>query len=288
MAVDGKREVGEVGRRDGEEAENVIRIPRDWYGPKEELIPFGPAADRRAREEAEATAPLGADAFWGEDAASLHEVIQAPPERDAASKHPRELDATPPTVAAAPSRWAMIASGTRLGGYRAVVASAAAVLVLVLCGVALLTVGGPPSHPVGEIATKLRNEPIVPVRTLAADSATRSRARVTSSGRGARVAHHHRRTRPRRRTIHSEAARQGAAAPVTSSTSSGSSGTAESAASASSSSGSSPGTTGTYSTDSSQPARSTTSTGGGDAAAAPPGPAGPGYVVGTACNPKCR
>lgn len=59
--------------------ENVIRLPRDWLGPPEELVPIGPAARARAaRLEAEEGAPPAADAFWSEDSAALHDAVQAP------------------------------------------------------------------------------------------------------------------------------------------------------------------------------------------------------------------
>ncbi len=109
------------GHRQGTESDgatdNVVRFPRDWIGPLEDLVPIGPAADRAAAAKREAadraaaakreaadsspaglsgahgrvsgradvnrTGPstartLSADAFWGEEAESLHEVLQAP------------------------------------------------------------------------------------------------------------------------------------------------------------------------------------------------------------------
>jgi hypothetical protein len=60
--------------------ENVIRLPRDWLGPPEELVPIGPAARARAAQrELEDGLPPAADAFWSEDAAALHDAVQAPP-----------------------------------------------------------------------------------------------------------------------------------------------------------------------------------------------------------------
>jgi hypothetical protein len=53
-------------------ADNVVRLPRDWLGPPEELVPMGSRA--RARESEE-TVP-GADDFWGEGAAAVHGAIQ--------------------------------------------------------------------------------------------------------------------------------------------------------------------------------------------------------------------
>ena len=55
--------------------DNVIRLPREWIGPLEDLIPVGSAADRAAESAtatlaggappAPAPAVLDADAFWG-------------------------------------------------------------------------------------------------------------------------------------------------------------------------------------------------------------------------------
>jgi hypothetical protein len=70
------KDVSGSGRSD----ENVIRLPRDWLGPLEDLVPIGPAADaRRAADEPYAEeAPPTADAFWTEDSAALHTAVQAP------------------------------------------------------------------------------------------------------------------------------------------------------------------------------------------------------------------
>jgi hypothetical protein len=60
--------------------ENVIRLPREWVGPLEELVPIGPGARARAAQrEAETGMPTAADAFWSEDSAALHDAVQAPP-----------------------------------------------------------------------------------------------------------------------------------------------------------------------------------------------------------------
>ena len=61
--------------------ENVIRLPRDWLGPPEELVPIGPAARARAAQRGiENGTPPTADAFWSEDSAALHDAVQAPPD----------------------------------------------------------------------------------------------------------------------------------------------------------------------------------------------------------------
>lgn len=51
---------------------NVVPFPRDWLGPREELIPFGPSAGDRS------PTPPAADAFWGEDSGAIHAVLPVP------------------------------------------------------------------------------------------------------------------------------------------------------------------------------------------------------------------
>jgi hypothetical protein len=81
----------------GPEASNVVRLPRDWLGPREALVPLGllpdPGfrvsdldADSGPRRSRGVTAPpfeppapmVSADAFWGEEAQSLHQVVELP------------------------------------------------------------------------------------------------------------------------------------------------------------------------------------------------------------------
>lgn len=52
------------GSRDKAAHDNVIRLPRDWLGPREELVPFGPAAYREEPGQAKEL-PRNADDFWG-------------------------------------------------------------------------------------------------------------------------------------------------------------------------------------------------------------------------------
>ena len=61
---------------------NVVRLPREWIGPIEELVPFGPSAGTApsvSRRDADADLiPPGADDFWGEDSAAVQDALQAP------------------------------------------------------------------------------------------------------------------------------------------------------------------------------------------------------------------
>lgn len=53
--------------------DNVVRLPRDWLGPRDEFTPFGPSANGQSAD----SAPT-ADAFWGEDSSSLQSAVEAP------------------------------------------------------------------------------------------------------------------------------------------------------------------------------------------------------------------
>jgi hypothetical protein len=55
-----------------------VRLPRDWLGPREELVPVGRAAGPVAPFGDDGLPPT-ADAFWSEDSAALHDALQAPP-----------------------------------------------------------------------------------------------------------------------------------------------------------------------------------------------------------------
>ena len=69
METDGRQ--AKPGGRGIEGEDNVVRLPRDWLGPREDLIPFGPSAE--AHDETLATPPSTHD-FWGEGAADPWEL----------------------------------------------------------------------------------------------------------------------------------------------------------------------------------------------------------------------
>jgi len=64
----------ETGEQEARPRANVVRLPRDWLGPREELVPFGP---RASSEEAEEPPPSAED-FWGERSAAIHDALEAP------------------------------------------------------------------------------------------------------------------------------------------------------------------------------------------------------------------
>ena len=54
---------------------NVVPFPRDWLGPREELVPFGAGAEYSVKHGAAAP---GAEAFWGGDSGPLQPVLPEP------------------------------------------------------------------------------------------------------------------------------------------------------------------------------------------------------------------
>ena len=56
-----------------------MRLPRDWLGPREELVPVGrPTPASTASPFADDGLPPTAEAFWSEDSAALHDAVQSP------------------------------------------------------------------------------------------------------------------------------------------------------------------------------------------------------------------
>jgi hypothetical protein len=94
----------EGGDEAAQPASKVVRLPRDWLGPREELVPFGRQATTTEAEPGPARPagpsaliaqppPSGAD-FWGERSAAIHDVVQ-PPGEDISAVKPRGRFAVP-------------------------------------------------------------------------------------------------------------------------------------------------------------------------------------------------
>jgi hypothetical protein len=59
--------------------DNVVRLPRDWLGPRDELIPIGSSANEQSRRADEGLElPPTANDFWGEESSSLQTALEAP------------------------------------------------------------------------------------------------------------------------------------------------------------------------------------------------------------------
>jgi hypothetical protein len=72
--VDPEGRQTEAGATESSTNDNVVRLPRDWLGPRDELIPFGPSADSAD----DSVPPPTADDFWGEDSSSIQTAVEAP------------------------------------------------------------------------------------------------------------------------------------------------------------------------------------------------------------------
>jgi len=128
---------------DGDErtTENVVRLPRDWLGPREELVPIGPRARAAQPPDTESLPPTAAS-FWGEDSGSLHSPMEAPrdpslgdgaPAASGAARRPRAMPRL--RLGVRGSRAARIAPRRRAG-------AAAVVGLLVVCVVVVLAAIG--------------------------------------------------------------------------------------------------------------------------------------------------
>ena len=76
---------------------NVVLFPRDWFGPPEELVPFGPAASRTTATDSpgsfvedpsprlDSPRQLHPDDFWG-GSAPIHDILDEPDADDGPSQ----------------------------------------------------------------------------------------------------------------------------------------------------------------------------------------------------------
>ncbi len=100
--------------------DNVVRLPRDWLGPRDELVPLAIGGDSVGALEREEVPP-GADDFWGEGSAAVQSALLGP----AAAPH----RAAPPVETGSP---ALAPLGRRLLVAGPVVVVAAAVIAVVV------------------------------------------------------------------------------------------------------------------------------------------------------------
>lgn len=73
-------ETGGGRQKEGRERrDNVVRIPRDWFGPTDELVPLEPPAGETAAGAGELrTEPLDPNSFWDESSSAIQDVVEAP------------------------------------------------------------------------------------------------------------------------------------------------------------------------------------------------------------------
>lgn len=161
------------------DAGNVVRIPRDWYGPREELVPFGPQVSEDPPE------PLDANSFWGEGASPVHDAVAPPdePTDDGATELPAHV----------PDRFRL------RGGARTAALVASLAVGAVVVGV-LTSLGGAsrPQHPGQAIAAvtagagAAADEPRAVANrraTVSSKVVTRHRVKAGAEGRQVSVSH---------------------------------------------------------------------------------------------------
>lgn len=83
----------DAGAHEAPAESNVVRFPRDWFGPLDELVPFGPSAQRAPEpppRPVDATpaegevvgfpvqGPVRPEDFWGERSAAIHHALEVP------------------------------------------------------------------------------------------------------------------------------------------------------------------------------------------------------------------
>ncbi len=147
-----------------------MRLPRDWLGPRDELVPFGPRAASQepgeppsttdvpapSTDESPPTAdglptasdpPPSADDFWGERSAAIHGALQAPADwaadSTAAGSTAAESNPDPAARGPVPARAIHLGRSERRV-IAAATAGAAAAAVTVIAVVSILGAGGSP------------------------------------------------------------------------------------------------------------------------------------------------
>ena len=169
---------GEAGREALGES-NVIRLPRDWLGPPEELVPFGISAATEDVADLDPTVTLLASDFWGEESAAVQHALPAPAGRSGNeigehARHPR-----------VPLRAALLAAG------------AAALLGVGTVGLGLTGSSRPATN--SSSAFQFGSLAVVLPPLLAVDAAKASRDRRVARLRVESIARH-----PRRRPARDE------------------------------------------------------------------------------------
>jgi hypothetical protein len=194
-----------------------VRLPRDWLGPREDLVPFGlrasapePALSASASSP---EAPPSAEDFWGERSAAIHDVVQAP------AGEPVPVVHAVPTGVESHDRPRVAARR----GHRRLLAATALTIAAATATPPILAILGPSgsaSHDAGtprlNVAAVL-NEGISRTlqRGIALLDASSRRSQAAETVRPPFAARRAAPTRPRFRSVH-EPAHSHAAAPVTS------------------------------------------------------------------------
>jgi hypothetical protein len=157
--------------------DNVIRLPTDWLGSRDELVPIAPRHDSPGDEAFVEPVLTSADTFWSEEAGSLHDAVQAP-------RAPEKPLDTPPVAAATGEPVAAGGPSLRPARLRLrwpVLAAGLVILALIVVGA---FIGGQPQH--GAARAPRQTAAIAPSTTSGSPSASAgvlTRARLLTSRR---------------------------------------------------------------------------------------------------------
>jgi hypothetical protein len=218
------------GSRDKAPGDNVVQLPRDWLGPREDLVPFGPSAHRDAPAPV-TELPRSADDFWGggadlQDLTAPTETVSAAPAR----RWSLPRLSVPRLSLPGPARPNLSLPRVRVGARAALLFGLGALAILAAVGFVLGSAARKPSTPLpraaaspgsSTLASSFDARAAARLDTLAQD-ASRARARRAASARhraevrarrtresGRR--HRHHRTAPAVQTVHNTTA---APAPI--------------------------------------------------------------------------
>jgi hypothetical protein len=208
-----------TGPGDGDErtTENVVRLPRDWLGPRDELVPMGSRA-RTAETLDDASVeslPPTAASFWDEDSGSLQAAMQAP--ADPAGGQCEPADALPSArrprarrLYRGLARPRLPRSLTRAAGFprgrsTAAVAGLLTASVVVILAVIGQTEGGTSNVPT-KTASSSESAPIV-TATGVNRARLKAQTSVVTETRTEPRTHHGRRSRVHSHRAHSTAVR---------------------------------------------------------------------------------
>jgi hypothetical protein len=128
VSTDGPR--SEDGGNGARSDDNVVRLPRDWLGPREELVPFGPA-DAEGRDSRNGMPT--ADDFWGEESSAMQSVLETPARSSASARF------APRLRGGRSGAWSAARARIQLAAQRAL--SARRTILAVLTVAALVTLG---------------------------------------------------------------------------------------------------------------------------------------------------
>ena len=188
------------------DTDNVVRLPREWVGPLDELVPFGSRARAREAERAriretehagdlpgpsEPEPVLAAD-FWGAGASALHHAVQGPTPPPIGGGEDGDLEVPVPSTPVARARTARppLRPRTLIAAAGALVTALAVVLLIVV-----MPGGGRRGAPVASAAGSLVHLQTVrsAVHAGVVDVGTqvRDQLRVARSNTEDRAARHH-------------------------------------------------------------------------------------------------